>query len=90
MSPDSDEYYCYQWRGRMQWGCVRDATGRDCNLVLVRSSGRIVAGQVESWGGISTVHMRSKYLVLGGRLILIVSSKVLCPSNLRFVVFVLQ
>jgi hypothetical protein len=34
--------------------------------------------------------MRSKYLVLGGRLILIVSSKVLCPSNLRFVVFVLQ
>jgi hypothetical protein len=50
MTPDSDEYYCYQWCGRMQWACVRDATGRDCNWVLVRSSGWIVPGRAESWG----------------------------------------
>jgi hypothetical protein len=50
MRPDSDEYYCYQWCGRMRWACIRDATGRDCNWVLVRSSGRIVAGRAESWG----------------------------------------
>jgi hypothetical protein len=46
MRPDSDKYYCYQWCGRMRWACVRDATGRDCNWVLVRSSGRIVPGAV--------------------------------------------
>jgi hypothetical protein len=50
MRPDSDEYYCYQWCGRMRWACVRDATGRYCKWVLVRSSGRIVPGWAESWG----------------------------------------
>jgi hypothetical protein len=49
MIPDSDKYYCYQWCGRMRWECVRDATGRDCNWVLVRSSGRIVPGRAGSW-----------------------------------------
>jgi hypothetical protein len=33
----------------MRWACVRDATGRDCNWVSVRSSGRIVPGQAGSW-----------------------------------------
>jgi hypothetical protein len=46
MRPDSDKYYCCQWCGRMRWVCVRDATGRDCNWVLVRSSGRIVPGRI--------------------------------------------
>jgi hypothetical protein len=50
MRPDSNEYYCYQWCGHMQWACFRNVTGRDFNWVLVRSSGRIVTGRVESWG----------------------------------------
>jgi hypothetical protein len=50
MRPDSDEYYCYQWCGRIRWVCVRDATGRDCNWVLVCSSGRVVPVRAESWG----------------------------------------
>jgi hypothetical protein len=29
----------------MQWACVRDATGRDCKWVFVRSSGWIVPGR---------------------------------------------
>jgi hypothetical protein len=53
MIPDSDEYYYHQWCGRMRWACVRNATGRDCNWVLARSSGRIVPGRAESWGAIS-------------------------------------
>jgi hypothetical protein len=51
MKPDSDEYYCYQWCGRMRWACVHNTTGRDCKWVLARSLGRIVTGRVESWGG---------------------------------------
>jgi hypothetical protein len=47
--PASDKYYCYQWCGRMRWMCVRDATGRDCNLVLALSSGRIVPSRAGSW-----------------------------------------
>jgi hypothetical protein len=43
--------YCYQWCGRMQWACVHDATGRDCNWVLSRGLGRIVPGRAGSWGG---------------------------------------
>jgi hypothetical protein len=50
MRPDSDEYYCYQWCGRMRWACVRYATGRDFKWVLVRGSGRILPGRAESWG----------------------------------------
>jgi hypothetical protein len=50
MRPDSDEYYCYQWCGRMRWTCVRDTTGRDCNWVLARCLGRIVTGRAGSWG----------------------------------------
>jgi hypothetical protein len=48
MRPESDKYYCYQWCGRMRLAYVRDATGRDCK-VLVSSSGRIVPGQAGSW-----------------------------------------
>jgi hypothetical protein len=55
MKPDSDEYYCFQWCGRMRWTCVRNMTGRDCKWVLACSLGRIVPGRVESWGGISTL-----------------------------------
>jgi hypothetical protein len=51
MRPDSDEHYCFHWCGRMQWACVRNTTGRDCNWVLARRLGRIVPGRVESWGG---------------------------------------
>jgi hypothetical protein len=51
MKPDSDEYYCFQWCGRMRWACVRNATGRDCKWVLARRLGRIVPGRVEIWGG---------------------------------------
>jgi hypothetical protein len=50
MKPDSDEYYCFQWCGRMRWACVCNTTGRDCKRVLARSLGRIVPGRVESWG----------------------------------------
>jgi hypothetical protein len=49
MRPDSDKYYCYQWCGRMRWVCVRDATGRDYNGGLARSSGRIVPGRAGAW-----------------------------------------
>jgi hypothetical protein len=49
MRPDSDEYYCYHWYGRMQWACVHDATGRDCNWVLAHSLGQIVPGRAGSW-----------------------------------------
>jgi hypothetical protein len=49
MRPESDNYYCYQWCGRMQWVCFHDATGIDCKWVLVRSSGKIVPGQAGSW-----------------------------------------
>jgi hypothetical protein len=51
MKPDSDEYYCYQWCGRMQWACVHNTTGRDWKWVLARSLGRLVPNRVESWGG---------------------------------------
>jgi hypothetical protein len=54
MRPDSDEHYCFQWCGRMQWACVRNTTVRDCNWVLARRLGQIVPGRVESWGGLST------------------------------------
>jgi hypothetical protein len=57
MIPDSDEYYCYQWCGRMRWMCVRNTTGRDCKWVLARSLGWIVPGRAESWGGINTENM---------------------------------
>jgi hypothetical protein len=50
MKPDSDEYYCFQWCGRMRWACVHNMTGRDCKWVLARSLGRIVPGRVEIWG----------------------------------------
>jgi hypothetical protein len=33
----------------MRWVHVRDATGRDCNWVLVPSSGRMVPGRAGSW-----------------------------------------
>jgi hypothetical protein len=33
----------------MQWACVRDATGRDFNQVLARSSGRIVPSRAGAW-----------------------------------------
>jgi hypothetical protein len=49
MIPDSDEYYCYQWCGRMRWACVRDMTVRDYKWMLVPSSGRIVPGRAERW-----------------------------------------
>jgi hypothetical protein len=49
MRPDSDEYYYYQWCGRMRWTCVRGATGRDCNWVLACSLGPIVPGRSEIW-----------------------------------------
>jgi hypothetical protein len=49
MRPDSDEYYCYQWCGRMRWACARDATGRDCNWVPALSLGWIVPGRAGSW-----------------------------------------
>jgi hypothetical protein len=38
----------------MRWACIRNATGRDCKWVLVRSSGRIVPSRAESWRGINT------------------------------------
>jgi hypothetical protein len=62
MRPDSDEYYCYQWCGRLRWACVRDATGRDFNWVLVLSSGRIVPVRAGSWelGEISTLRIAIK------------------------------
>jgi hypothetical protein len=50
MKPDSDEHYCFQWCGRMQWACVCYTTGRDCNWVLARRLGHILPGRVESWG----------------------------------------
>jgi hypothetical protein len=50
MNPDSDEYYCFQWCGRMRWVCVRNTTGRDCKWVLARRLGQIVPGRVGSWG----------------------------------------
>jgi hypothetical protein len=53
MRPDSDEYYCYQWCGRMRWVCLCNVTGRDCKWVLARSLGWIVPGRAESWGGIN-------------------------------------
>jgi hypothetical protein len=49
MRPDSDKFYYYQWCGSMRWVCVFDATGRDCNWVLARSSGRIVPGRAGIW-----------------------------------------
>jgi hypothetical protein len=60
MRPDSDEYYCYQWCGRMRWACVRDGTGRDCNWVLARSLGRIVPG----WAGISDKYQHTLTVLL--------------------------
>jgi hypothetical protein len=53
MKPDSDEYYCFQWCGRMRWACIRNMTRRECKCVLARSLGRIVPGRVEIWGGIN-------------------------------------
>jgi hypothetical protein len=49
MIPGSDEYYCYQWCGRMRWVFVCDMTGRDCKWVLVLNSGRTVPGWAGSW-----------------------------------------
>jgi hypothetical protein len=66
MKPDSDEYYCFQWCGRMRWACVRDTTGRDCKWVLARSVGRIVPGRAKSWGGINkiTIHHQIYSMIL--------------------------
>jgi hypothetical protein len=58
MRPDSDEYYCYQWCGRMRWVCVRNATGRDCKWVLAHSLGQIVPGRAESWGGYQQFYLK--------------------------------
>jgi hypothetical protein len=33
----------------MRWECVCDATVRDCNWVLARSSGQIVPGRSGAW-----------------------------------------